>query len=291
MSPTRSLRVLVTGAGGMLARDLVPVLRAAGHVVTALGRADLDITDPAECLAGTAGHDLVVNAAAWTAVDDAETHEAEAFAVNAVGAANLARAAASTGARLVQISTDYVFDGDAHEPYTTHQPVAPRSAYGRTKTAGEWAVQALQPDSWVLRTAWLYGAGGPNFISTMLRLAAERDTVSVVTDQVGQPTWTRDVADLLTRMIAADAPPGVYHATASGRTAWHGLARAVFEDRGLDPARVLETTTAAFPRPAPRPAWSVLAHDSLERVGIAPIRDWRTSVAAYVTGSPDAATP
>ena len=283
MSDAPGLRVLVTGAGGMLAHDLVPALRDGGHTVTALGRADLDVTDPAECLAGVAGHDLVVNAAAFTAVDDAETNEPAAFAVNAIGAANLARAASRAGARMAQISTDYVFDGDATTPYAADHPVAPRSAYGRTKAAGEWAVRALCADSWVVRTAWLYGAGGPNFVATMLRLAAEHETLSVVSDQVGQPTWTADLAALLVRMVAADAPPGTYHGTASGQTTWHGLARAVFEESGLDPARVHETTTAAFPRPAPRPAWSVLDHTTLDRAGIAPIGAWRPSLAAHLS--------
>jgi len=280
-----ALRVLVTGGGGMLAHDLVPALRAAGHVVTPLDRGDLDITDAAECLAGVEGHDLVVNCAAWTAVDAAETDEAGAFAVNAVGAANLARSASRVGARLLQISTDYVFDGNATEPYPVDHPIAPRSAYGRTKAAGEWAVQALCPQSWIIRTAWLYGAGGGNFVTTMLRLAAERDTLTVVDDQVGQPTWTVDLADLIVRLVAAPAAYGVHHGAASGQTTWRGLAQAVFEERGLDPERVQPTTSAALGLPAPRPSWSVLSHDSLERAGITPIGDWRASLHAYLAGS------
>ena len=277
------LRVLVTGAGGMLAHDLVPRLRAAGHQVTAMGRADLDVTDPGECIAGVAGHDLVVNAAAHTAVDAAETEEAVAFGVNAVGPANLARACAHAGARMVHLSTDYVFDGMATEPYAVDHPIAPRSAYGRTKAAGEWAVQALCADHWIVRTAWLYGHGGPNFVSTMLRLAEERDTLSVVDDQRGQPTSTVDLSDLLLRLVDGDAPSGTYHGTSSGETTWCGFARAVFEESGLDPARVLPTTTEAYPRPAPRPAYSVLSHDSLERVGIAAIGAWRSGLAAHLS--------
>ena len=277
------LRVLVTGASGMLAHDLVPRLRAAGHQVTALGRADLDVTDPAECIAGVAGHDLVVNAAAHTAVDAAETDEAIAFSVNAVGAANLARACTHAGARIVQISTDYVFDGMATEPYAVDQPIAPRSAYGRTKAAGEWAVQALCADHWIVRTAWLYGHGGPNFVETMLRLAGERDTLSVVDDQRGQPTSTVDLSDLLLRLVEAGAPSGTFHGTSSGETTWCGFARAVFEESGLDPERVLPTTTEAFPRPAPRPAYSVLSHDSLNAVGVAPIGDWRAGLATHLS--------
>jgi dTDP-4-dehydrorhamnose reductase len=281
MSP---LRVLVTGAGGMLAHDLVPALRAAGHVVTPMGRGDLDVTDPAECVAGISGHDLVVNAAGWTAVDAAETQEAAAFAVNAIGVANVARAAARTGARLVQISTDYVFDGTAATPYAAEHPVAPRSAYARTKAAGEWAARALCPDTWVVRTAWLYGEGRDNFVSTMLRLADQRENVSVVDDQVGQPTWTVDLSDLIVRMIAADTPAGTYHGTSSGHTSWRGLAAAVFEESGLDPARVLPTTSDEYRRPAPRPALSVLSHDSLTAVGIAPIGGWRVSLRRYLSG-------
>lgn len=279
-----SLRVLVTGAGGMLAHDLVPALRAAGHAVTAMDRADLDVTDPAECVAGVEGHDLLVNCAAWTAVDAAEANEASAFAVNAVGAANLAAAARRAGARMVQVSTDYVFDGQATEPYAVDHPIAPRSAYGRTKAAGEWAVRAVCPESWVVRTAWLYGAGGGNFVATMLRLAAERETLTVVDDQVGQPTWTRDLADLIVRLVANPPAYGVHHGSASGRTTWRGLARAVFEERGLDPDRVHPTTTEALGLPAPRPAWSVLSHDSLERAGVTPIRDWRAALADYLGG-------
>ncbi len=279
-----SLRVLVTGAGGMLAHDLVPALRSAGHVVTALGRGDLDVTDAAECVAGVAGHDVVVNTAAWTKVDDAESHEAQAFSVNATGVANLARAAGRTGARLLQISTDYVFDGTATTPYAADQPLAPASAYGRTKAAGEWAARALCPDTWLVRTAWLYGHGGPNFVETMLRLAAEHETVSVVDDQRGQPTSTTELASLVARLLASPAPPGVYHGTASGETSWHGFARAVFAGSGLDPERVLPTTTAAFPRPAHRPAYSVLSHDTLTAAGVTPVGDWEAGLTAYLSG-------
>ncbi len=269
----------MTGAGGMLGTDLVSAL--ADRPVTALTRADLDITDADAVRAAVDGHDIVVNAAAWTAVDDAETHEPAAFAVNAVGADRLARACAATGARLVQVSTDYVFAGDFAVPYPETADTAPGSAYGRTKLAGEWAVRAALPDrSWIVRTAWLYGAAGANFVATMRRLEAERETVSVVDDQTGQPTWTADLAAQIVAMVDADAPAGTYHGTASGSTTWHGLARLVFELAGADPARVLPTTTAAFPRPAPRPAWSVLGHDGWRAAGIAPMRGWDDALRA-----------
>jgi dTDP-4-dehydrorhamnose reductase len=226
-----------------------------------------------------AGHDIVVNVAAWTAVDDAETHEAQAFAVNAVGAANLARACSAASARMLQVSTDYVFAGDATSPYAEDAPLAPRSAYGRTKAAGEWAVRTHLPSaSWVVRTAWLYGAHGPNFVKTMARLAAERDTVSVVDDQRGQPTWTVDLAEAIVRLVEAGAPFGTYHGTSSGETTWYGFAQAIFSGLGLDPTRVLPTTSDAFVRPAPRPAYSVLGHEAWQRVGLDPLSPWQESL-------------
>ena len=278
-------RWLVAGSGGMLGQDLLAALgRAPGdHEVTAAERSSLDITDPDACLAAVAGHDVVVNAAAWTAVDDAETHEPEAFSVNAVGAANLARACSAAGARMVQVSTDYVFAGDATSPYAEDASLAPRSAYGRTKAAGEWAVRTHLPSaSWVLRTAWLYGAHGPNFVKTMARLASERETVSVVDDQRGQPTWTVDLADAIVRLVEAGAPCGIYHGTSSGETTWFGFAQEIFRLLGQDPARVLPTTSEAFVRPAPRPAYSVLGHDSWQSAGVAPIQDWSDALAESI---------
>ncbi len=177
---------------------------------------------------------------------------------------------------MVQISTDYVFDGRATTPYAEDARTAPRSAYGRTKAAGEEAVRAALPDRHlVVRTAWLYGAHGGCFPKTIARVAREKGAVSVVDDQVGQPTWTADVADLVLRLVEADAPAGTYHATSSGRCSWYDLARAVVAAAGLDPAVVTPTTSDAFVRPAPRPAYSVLGHAALECIGVAPIGDWR----------------
>jgi dTDP-4-dehydrorhamnose reductase len=276
---------IVVGAAGMLGQDVVAVARDAGHTVRTVTRRDLDFTDARACDAtlasgsGAAGAnaaaDVVVNCAAYTAVDDAEAHEPEAFAANAVGAANIARAAARIGARLVQPSTDYVFAGDATAPYAEDAPIAPRSAYGRTKAAGEWAVLATDPRHLVVRTAWLYGAGGGNFPRTIVQVARERGGVDVVDDQRGQPTWTCDVADLVVRLTAADVPGGIYHATSSGEATWFELARAAVGSAGMDPAIVRPTTSADFRRPAPRPAYSVLGHDALRRVGVTPIGNWR----------------
>lgn len=270
------MRWLVTGANGMLGTDLVALLRERGHDVAAATRQTADLTDAAAARELVAEHDIVVNCAGWTAVDDAEAHEGDAMLVNATIPGVLADACAQTGAWLVQVSTDYVFDGSAATPYTEAAQPRPRSAYGRTKAAGESAVRSALPDRHlVVRTAWLYGAHGSCFPKTMARLVRERGEVSVVTDQVGQPTWTRDVAGLIIRLVEARAAAGTYHATSSGHCSWFEFARAVIEADGGDPSQVLPTTSDAFPRPAPRPAWSVLGHDALAAVGVEPIGDWR----------------
>ncbi|MGA0568918.1 dTDP-4-dehydrorhamnose reductase [Rathayibacter sp. KR2-224] len=272
------MRYLVTGASGMLGHDLQQALL--GREVTALSRSELDVTDRSAVFDAVAGHDVVFNASAYTKVDDAETHEDAAFAVNAVGTENLAIAAHETGARLVTISTDYVFKGDATTPYPENAPRDPLNAYGRTKAAGEERALTAYPDgTYIVRTAWLYGAHGPNFARTMLRLAASHDTVSVVDDQRGQPTWTADLAEQLVRLVDMDAPAGIYHGTASGETTWFGFAQAVFEQAGLDPERVKATTSADFSRPAARPAYSVLGHDAWGAAGIPVMRDWREALA------------
>lgn len=276
MSDVRDLRWLVTGANGMLGTDLLAVLAGAGIAqVTAADLPDLDITDVDAVHDVVAGNDLVVNVAAWTAVDAAEEKEAAAFAVNAVGPAHLARACARHGARMLQVSTDYVFAGDADKPYAEDAPIAPKSAYGRTKAAGEWAVRAELPGRhWIVRTAWLYGAHGPNFPATMARLQRERDTVDVVDDQRGQPTWSLDLARAMVSLITADAPGGTYHGTSSGECTWFEFARLVFELAGADPDRVRPTSSEKFVRPAPRPAYSVLGHDAWAVAGLSPIRAW-----------------
>jgi dTDP-4-dehydrorhamnose reductase len=282
---------LVTGAGGMLGRELVAVLAARGAAVAAPRRAELDITDPAAVAAAVAGRDLVVNAAAWTDVDGAETAEDAATAVNGTAVAGLAAACARAGAALVHVSTDYVFPGTAGRPYAEDAPTAPINAYGRSKLAGERAIRAVLPErGFVVRTAWLYGAGGPNFVATMLRLARERDTVDVVDDQLGQPTWSYALADRLVALgqaaLAGAAPAGVYHGTASGQTTWYGLAREVFARAGLDPDRVRPTTSERFVRPAKRPAYSVLGHGRWAAAGLPPMAGWREMLAAALAAWP-----
>ena len=282
-------RWLITGANGMLGTDLVALLTSAGEPVTSLGRGDLDITDGTEVkrAIAIARPDVVVNCAAWTAVDDAESHEDEALAVNGHAVANLATACADADAALVHVSTDYVFDGIATSPYPEDAAPAPRTAYGRTKLAGEQAALSILPDAaYVVRTAWLYGAHGPNFVATMLRLASAGVSPAVVDDQRGQPTWSLDVARQIHALIQVGAPAGYYHATSSGETTWYGLADEVFKlfnaaqvapDSGEHPAPT-PTTSAAYQRPAPRPSYSVLGHAAWSAAGISPIPDWRDAL-------------
>lgn len=272
---------LVTGAAGQLGRDVVAVLEnAPDATVTALSRSRLDITDADAVDHAVRGHDVVVNAAAWTDVDGTETAEDAAYAVNATGPANLAAASARHGARLLHVSTDYVFAGDASAPYAEDAAPAPRSAYGRTKLAGEQAVLAAAPESYVVRTAWVYGEHGRNFVATMLRFAAGDGPVDVVADQRGSPTWSGDLARALVELgSASSAAPGVYHCTNAGHTTWWGLARAVFAAAGADPERVRPTTAAAYARPAVRPAYSVLAADRWAAAGLTPMRPWEDALA------------
>ena len=271
-------RWLVAGASGMLGSDLVATLASLGALVTGIDRAGLDVTDAASVTDAITRHrpDIVVNCAAWTAVDDAEAAEEQALAVNAGGAANLAAGCAAAGARMVQVSTDYVFAGDAGRPYAEDAVPAPRTAYGRTKLAGERAVLDRLPGSgYVVRTAWLYGAHGPNFVRTMIGLEGQKPTVAVVDDQHGQPTWTADVASQIIALIQCPAPPGIYHATSSGRTTWFGLAREVFGLLGADPARIRPIPSSELARPASRPTYSVLGHGASARLAVSPIGDWR----------------
>ena len=280
------MRWLVTGAGGQLGHHLLT--RLTGDEVVGLTRDDLDITDSAAVTAALDAHrpDVVINAAAYTAVDAAESDEATALRVNGTGPATLAEALRSRPGRLVQVSTDYVFAGDHDKPYEPSDPVAPRTAYGRTKLAGEQAVTDLLPDrSWIVRTAWVHGGPGKNFVSTMIRLEAERDTLTVVDDQIGSPTWAGDLAGALVELGRSDVDPGTLHFANAGRASWCDLARAVFELRGADPERVQPISSDQFPVPAPRPAWSVLSTSAWQAAGLAAPRHWRDAVVDSVASN------
>lgn len=276
------MRILVTGANGQLGSELVDLYASrAGDEVLGLDLPDLDITAADSVAAAFADFapDVVINCAAWTAVDAAEENEESAFVVNADGPRVLAEACAASDAWLVQVSTDYVFSGEASSPYAEDAAPDPRSAYGRTKLAGEIAVQELLPDRhYIVRTAWLYGLQGNNFVKTMLRLEKEHETVRVVDDQIGQPTFARDLAAQIALLVDARPAAGVFHGTNSGDVSWCGFTQEIFRRIGADPNRVIAVTSEEFVRPAPRPAYSVLGHDRWAEVGIPEMRDWQAAV-------------
>ncbi len=279
------MKVLVTGHRGMLGRSLLEAL--AGHETVGADLPEFDVTDTAavEALVAAEGPAAIVHCAAFTAVDECESREAEATQVNGQGAGNVARAAAAQGAYPIAISTDYVFAGDLERPYREDDPVGPRSAYGRSKLAGERAVLEACPAATVLRIAWLYGAGGPSFVHTMLRLGADDgDPLRVVDDQRGNPTSCAAVARCVAGLIA-DPLPGVVHGSCEGETTWYGLTRELFSRTGL--GRGVEPCTSdAFPRPAPRPANSRLENAALAAAGRPALPDWREALAEFLREHP-----
>ena len=274
------MKWLIVGSKGQLGSDLMDLL-GADAVGVDLPEIDITSLPSVEAVLDRVRPDAVVNAAAYTAVDAAESDEPTALAVNGNGPQNLARACAQRpGVVLVQVSTDYVFAGDGTGPYDEDDVPGPVSAYGRTKLVGEQAVLDVLPDrSYVVRTAWLYGEHGGNFVKTMLKLESTLDTVSVVDDQRGQPTWSRDLAAQIIALVIAGAPPGIYHGTNSGAVTWFGFTQEIFRLAGADPARVLPTDSTAFRRPAPRPANSVLGHRRWQEAGIAAMRPWQEALA------------
>ncbi|MEA2154616.1 MAG: dTDP-4-dehydrorhamnose reductase [Solirubrobacteraceae bacterium] len=274
------MRLLVTGAGGMLGRAVVEAAQRAGHEVRGATRAELDVTD-ADALRRAVADlrpQAIVNCAAYTDVDGAEADRFTAFAINGQGAGNVAAAARQAGAAIVHLSTDYVFDGSKREPWLESDPVAPLGAYGASKLAGERAVAAANPAHAIVRTAWLFGAGGRNFVDTMLALGAEREEVSVVTDQIGCPTWTGHLAGALVELAERPQDTGIHHVAGAGACSWNELATEVFAQAAID-CRVLATTSADFPRPAPRPAYSVLGS---ERRAPVVLPAWQEGVAAHL---------
>ncbi len=280
------MRILVTGAAGMLGHDVLAVIDRAGHRSIAVDLPELDIVDADAVRAFYERErpDATINCAAFTDVDGAESNEAAARAVNADGAGNLARAAASLRTPLLQISTDYVFDGTAPldeagapRAYVESDPTGPRSVYGETKLAGERQVLAASPLHTVVRTAWLYGLHGRNFVETMLRLAGERDAVQVVVDQTGCPTWSGHLAPALLGLLEREVR-GVVHLAGGGSVSWNGFAREIFRQAEVDCA-VQEITSKQIARAAERPAWSVMEYQREEAI---PMPDWRDGLAGYL---------
>ena len=280
------MRLLVTGSNGQLGSELVNLYAGRdGDEVLGVDLPNVDITDSESVAAVFASFspDVVINCAAWTDVDAAEENEEAAFVVNAEGPRILAEACRDTGAWLVQISTDYVFSGDATEPYAEDAEPDPRSAYGRTKLAGERAVQQELPNAYyIVRTAWLYGREGSNFVKTMLRLEQERETIEVVDDQIGQPTYAGDLAAQIVALVDARPPVGIFHGTNSGEVFWHGFAQEIFRLIGADAKRVRAVTSEQFVRPAPRPAYSVLGHARWADIPMAPMRPWRDALRCFL---------
>jgi dTDP-4-dehydrorhamnose reductase len=277
-------RWLVTGAAGQLGTHLVRQLPP--DDVVALTRTQLDITSPRAVTEAVraARPDVVINAAAYTAVDAAETDEDRAFAVNATGPQLLATALAEHGGRLIHVSTDYVFDGTADRPYAPDDPTGPRTAYGRTKLAGEQAARDALPDCCVVRSAWIYGGPGANFVDTMVGLEQSRETVDVVADQIGSPTWVADLAGALIALGSSSVTGRVLHYGNAGAASWFDLAQEVFRAVGADPARIRPVTSAEFVRPAPRPAWSVLSTTDWTAAGLGSPRDWRSALRECLGG-------
>jgi dTDP-4-dehydrorhamnose reductase len=277
------MRVGVTGAGGLLGRTLVPLWRAAGAEVTGWTRRDLDVTDP-DAVRGAlrvVRPDVVIHAAAWTDVDGAEQHEDDAMRVNRDGTAEVGAACAETGATTVYLSSDYVFDGRATAPMATDRPLHPLGAYARSKAAGEAAVRAAGGTWMVVRTGWLYGPGGRNFVDTMRAAAEERRAVRVVDDQVGAPTSARLIAEVVWRLLPLGTER-VWHVAAAGATSWYGVARSVYQAAGAPAEDVQPCSTAEAARPAPRPAYSVLDVEATAAALGRPLPGWEEQVRAYV---------
>jgi dTDP-4-dehydrorhamnose reductase len=273
------MKVLVTGAGGMLAQDVLSACAARGHELVALGHGELDITDAGalDAALGELRPDAVVNCAAWTDVDGAEAHERDAMRVNDEGAALLAAAAAWVGAKVVYPSSDYVFDGSARRPYLESDMPAPISAYGRTKLAGETSVAVANPRHLIVRSSWLFGVAGKNFVETMLRIGAEQPEVLVVSDQVGCPTYTAHLAEGIAELVEGEEY-GIHHIAGGGVCSWYEFAQEIFDLAGME-TRVMAGTTDMLERPAPRPAYSVLRSERSDPVLLP---EWRQGLAAYL---------
>lgn len=283
-------RIVIAGAGGQLGGYLSSLAADQGREVLAHSSSQWDITDPAAAERIVQRGDVVINCAAYTDVDDAETDEAGAFAVNEAGPGHIARACAAAGARLIHVSTDYVFNGDfggaPPRPYEPSDQTAPQGVYARSKAAGEQAVLAALPEAVVVRTAWVYtGGAGKDFVAVMRRLAAGDGPVDVVDDQTGSPTYVGDLAEALLQIVDDRVPGPILHAANEGAVSRFEQARAVFEESGADPARVRPVGTGRFPRPAPRPAYSALSGGQSAAAGLRPLRPWRPALVAALAAA------
>ena len=280
--------MLITGAGGQVGRLLAGEAPRHGYQVRALTHRDFDITDPEAAFRQVRGGDLVVNCAAFTNVDAAESEPETARAVNAVGPGNLARACAAAGARLIHLSTDYVFGGDLRRPYEISDPTGPLSVYGRTKLDGELAVHAELPQAHVVRTSWVYtGGAGDDFVAVMRRLAATDRIIDMVSDQTGSPTYAGDLVGALLQIAAGGVRAPILHAANAGAASRFDQARAVFALVGADPERVRPVGTEAVPRPARRPVFSALGMAESARAGLKPLRPWRDALRAALAVADD----
>ncbi|MFB5763870.1 dTDP-4-dehydrorhamnose reductase [Paenibacillus medicaginis] len=282
------MKVLVTGAGGQLGRDVVRVLTENGHDVLACDRETLDISNLKQSIQITQSYnpDVVIHCAAYTAVDAAETDVDNAYRVNAAGSRNMALAAEKVGAKLIYISTDYVFDGSSPKPYQEYDNTNPQSVYGKSKLAGEVLVQTLSSRYFIVRTSWVYGLHGHNFVKTMLKLGQEKPVLKVVDDQKGSPTYTVDLAQFLLELMGTEKY-GVYHASGSGACNWYEFTKAIFEEAAQILklsfiAEVLPCSTDEFPRPAPRPANSVMDHLSIRVNDLADFKPWREALQEFL---------
>jgi dTDP-4-dehydrorhamnose reductase len=279
------MKVVVTGAAGQLGQDVLLELERKNHQAFGVDRQQLDITKEEDVLAfiSKVKPDVILHCAAYTNVDAAEENENAAYQVNAAGTENLAKAAKLNGSKVMYISTDYVFDGTANEPYEVDEPTQPLGAYGRTKLAGEQLLQKHLDEFFIVRTAWVFGVYGNNFVKTMIRLGKERGEVGVVHDQVGSPTYTVDLAKFMVELMETDKY-GIYHATNSGVCSWYEFAVEIFKQANMN-VTVNPLTSDQFPRPAARPKYSVLSKKMIEQQGLKPLRDWKEALAAYLAES------
>ena len=275
------MKILITGAYGMLGSDLREVLK--NHELIVTGSKDLDITNEEDVIDFIDENfpDIVINAAAYTAVDDCETNYDEAYAVNAIGPKNLAIACKKQDVPLVHISTDYVFDGSKRTPLLENDALGPQSAYGKTKLEGEKFIQEYTDKYFILRTAWLYGIHGNNFVQTMLSLAENHDEITVVDDQIGSPTYSLDLAVSIANLLNSDKY-GIYHLTNEGECSWYEFSKRIFELSDVD-VKVLPVTTEEFPRPAPRPHYSVLSNQKWIKAGFPPMRKYEEALSDYLS--------